>query len=235
MKQFKILIWPIIFFLISLAMRLITNTNLVNDWLETIFAVEKLLLVKDWINVANFLIFVAPLGIMSILRGYRADKAERFKKNYGEQQSKYIYQMLVHKQLVVHDENADFNIRFFKKHFGRLVSEDSEGFCQRSIGHKLSFSIKDNQGLCVWAYNHSEVRYEFDNVLNKTYHLNEQQKVAAKGIKFLVAVPICNQNDNKVKCVICFDSHVHIAHKSNASAICSLCQGAAYHIYDVIR
>lgn len=76
---------------------------------------------------------------------------------------------------------------------------------------------------------------EFEDASDARFNLNRQQLASAGGLHFMVVVPVCAANSNKVIYVICFDSFKKIGKKQYEGPIMRICERAAYEIYDVIN
>lgn len=127
----------------------------------------------------------------------------------------------------------DINIRVFKKRLNRLVLDDRINLCSREINGPLSFSIKNNEGLCSIAYNERSSVLEAEDGAKEEYHLTYRQKVLAGNLKFIVAVPICMSNES-VKRIICFDSFQQISNKGSEEGILKICEQVAYYLDTII-
>ena len=103
------------------------------------------------------------------------------------------------------------------------------------IKGSLSFSICQNEGLCVQAYHSKRSMLEIEDASKAEYNLTERQKALAGNLKFIVAVPDIQDATNKIKYVICFDSFQKIAKSGNEQEILKQCEMIAYNIVDTIQ
>lgn len=225
---------PIGLFIATTLLGIASNTHLFDALLLGYINNEKVAAVKEIINLANFIALVLPLGIQSIIRGVKANKAKVLMEKYGERQRKYLFAILSEKEYITGGSENDFNIRVFRKKGGFLVSEDINGFCGVPINRKLSFSISKNQGLCVKVYKTKYSQLELENAGKDEYHLSKQQQASAGELKFIVAIPVCGTNNDNVRCVVCFDSFQKIGNPKSADQILKTCEHIAYDIVDVI-
>lgn len=234
MRRFRVFIWPVC----CLLMSLLLNTLGASENLNSVVAQRTKISasdIKNWTTILSNVLFVAPLCFMSVRRGGIADNAGLIKKRYSEKQREAVYAVLKVKGYIDSENDADFNVRIFRKHFKHLVSEDVDGMYDMPIKRKLSFSIDKDQGLCVMAYKEKKTMAELEDASLDRYNLNKQQLASAGAIKFMVATPVCGENNNKVKYVICFDSFKKIGKQKHKDPIMSICEKAAYEIYDVIK
>ncbi len=121
MKRFlRAALAPIGLFIATTLLGIASNTHLFDALLLKYINNEKVVAVKEIINLANFIVLVLPLGIQSIIRGVKANKAKVLMEKYGERQRKYLFAILSEKKYITGGSENDFNIRVFRKKGGFL-------------------------------------------------------------------------------------------------------------------
>lgn len=236
MRRFFFASWlSVLLFVISTIIGVLSETSFVDVFLKETLNVVDVSKIKNTIKAIDFLLFILPLGIQSIVRGARICHAKELKKKYGQRQRGYVYAILSEKGYIEGGSENDFNIRIFKKRFAYLVSKDEDGFCGVPINRPLFFSIKREEGLCVKAYIEKKSQLEIEDASKKEYNLNNQQLASAGNLKFIVAVPVCGATSNeKIKYVICFDSFTKIGRPQCCDQVIKVCENIAYDLADVL-
>lgn len=236
-KTAKEYIIPIIAFVFSLCLQIISSAPVFDDYMKEIVVEGKLLLVKFLIQIISYLAFAVPIGVNSIVQARTVIRQKEVLKQFGKHEREYISGRLIGEKLLNEEEisNGCINIRVFKKRFNRLVLEEHAGFYDNEINGELSFSIKKNEGLCVQAYKSGHSMLENEDAARDDYHLTIRQKALAGGLQFIVAVPIIREGSNVVSRVICFDSFYRIARNGCEERILKMCEPYAYMIDSIIN
>lgn len=232
-KKIKGILVPIIAILFSTILYIVSSTSFFDFFLAEIVVKEKIPLIKNIINILNFLVLVIPLGIQSVEKASQAARCEEVIANFGQSQRELISHILK-EQGFIDGTSDDINIRIFTKRFNQLVLEEKMKLCAREIKGELSFSIKKREGLCVQAFLAGHSMLELKDGSRKNYNLNERQRALAGGLKFIVAVPIYSKSKQAIKRVICFDSFQEIAKNGCGESILKTCESVAYHINSIL-
>ena len=227
---------PIVAFFCSVGLQIVSSTPFFDGLIAKIVIEERIPQVKSIIEVINFLVFIIPIGIQSVVRAKKAKLYEDVLVRLGQEKRKNTAMILSSSGSLQCDQDIsdDINIRFFKKRWNRLVLEEKPGFYNKEINGALSFSIKKNEGLCVKAYNEGHSMLEIEDASRKEYNLTTRQKALAGQLRFIVAVPIIPEGSNSVTRVICFDSFQKIAKNGCEQSIIITCERLAYMIDSII-
>lgn len=226
---------PLVALVLSIAIWILTSTNMVDSILAEIVREDKIPGIKEALNIIDFCVLVIPLGVQSIKRANGATRCEEVITKYAHSLRSMTAHALKDNGFVnAIDADIELNIRVFKKRFNRLVLEDKMEFCAKEMQSKLSFSIKKQEGLCTKAYAQGHSMLEAKDGSSDDYNLTNRQKALAGDLKFIVAVPIVTDNGKPSKRVICFDSSQQLAKKGYEQGILKSCESIAYLLNSVI-
>ena len=219
----------------SIAIWIFTSTDMFDSILAEVVRPDKIPGIKETLNIFDFCVLVIPLGVQSIMHANGATRCKEVIATFAHSQRRMTAHALKENGYV-NDIGADIelNIRIFRKRFNRLVLEDKMEFCANETQHKLSFSIKKQEGLCTKAYAQSHSMLESEDGSRKDYNLTNRQKALAGDLKFIVAVPIVTESGKPSKRVICFDSSQKLAKRGCEQGILKSCESIAYQLNSVI-
>ena len=135
----------------------------------------------------------------------------------------------------INGSSTELNVRVFRRRRNHLVIEDNNAYCTKKITGRLSFSLSNDEGICVKAYKSKRSTLEIEDASKGEYHLSERQKILAGDLKFVVAVPLHPDRGEKIKYVICFDSFQKIAKSGCEQGILKQSESIAYLIGSLLK
>lgn len=235
MRKFNHLIISVVCFIGSVIFAIAEGNDELIARFATIFTsdVDAIETVKLWVGGTLKAGTILPLGIHALRRERRYVKHEAVINNYCASFLKRLNVLLQNKDLL-RNYSGRINVRFFVVKGKYLKHVDYPTLRSDSVADNLQFNIEADEGLVTQCYKSGDVQMELYNCCDAKYNLSPYNRSAVRDLRFIVGVPIILA-DEKLKCIVTFDSYDKIVVKDGKeNELPEFFSALAYEIHNIL-